>query len=51
MCDDCIPIDDREIDPIDEADYKARIQCDGLQYWAVHRQVKIRRIGDNSDDD
>ena len=40
--------DEFEIDPVDEADRKARLKCRGSQYWTVHRCVKMRRIGNHS---
>jgi hypothetical protein len=46
---DNIPIDEREIDPIDEADRRARLECKGLQWWTIHRDVKIRHIRKEND--
>ena len=36
--------DDWEIDPIEEADRKACLECRGRQYWTIHRKIKLRRI-------
>jgi len=36
--------DEFEIDPVEEADRQARVGCKGLQYFSIHRPVKLRRI-------
>jgi len=46
-----IPTDEYEIDPVDEADRLARLQCKGMQYFTVHREVKLRIIGGDTDDE
>lgn len=38
--------DEYEIDPIDEADRRARLECCGMQYWTIRRKIKMRPIGE-----
>ena len=44
-----IPSDEFEIDPVDEADRRARLECAGMQYWTIHRHIKMRPVGVNPD--
>ena len=46
---DQVTSDEFEIDPVDEADRQARLQCRGLQYFTIHREIKMRPIADDSE--
>jgi len=40
-----LPMDELEIDPIEEADRRACLEVRGRQYWSIHREIEMRPIG------